>query len=463
MREDEAELLHRFRSEKTAAFPQAMNTATQMQATPAAAPVVRSEVMRKLFAMAGRVALHDAAVLVVGETGSGKEVVVKEIHRLSPRSSKALVEVNCAALPEHLMESELFGYEKGAFSGAESDKPGLFEMANGGTILLDEIGEMDIKFQAKLLRVLDGFAYYRLGGSRKLTVDVRVVAATNRDLEEQIREGKFRKDLYYRLSQFQLHVPPLRERPEDVAALAEHFLQPHLPGAILSPEALEALQRYQWPGNVRELKNVMFKAALQAKPGTNEIRASDLPAAIYTNAEVSAPSGGKPKLADTEKRMIMDALSRCGGKQEDAARQLGISARTIRRKLEKYKKEESDSASGLGGLSNFQQRYFRVNIELPVILKVKGQSIDATTVNISSGGLAVRASSPLPRGAQPDISFHLPDVSSAIECPSRLAWAGPDGLIGLKFMDMHPALERELHRWLMEKARAEGWDDISNG
>jgi transcriptional regulator with GAF, ATPase, and Fis domain len=146
-----------------------------MKTVSATTPVVRSEVMRKLFQMAGRVALHDAAVLIVGETGSGKEVVVREIHRLSPRCNKALVEVNCAALPEHLMESELFGYERGAFSGADGDKPGLFEMADGGSILLDEIGEMDIKFQAKLLRVLDGFSYYRLGGSRKLAVNVRVI------------------------------------------------------------------------------------------------------------------------------------------------------------------------------------------------------------------------------------------------------------------------------------------------
>jgi transcriptional regulator with PAS, ATPase and Fis domain len=438
--------------------PIEMNTAAKLQTAPVTVPVIRSEVSRRLFQMVGRVALHDAAVLIVGETGSGKEVVVKEIHRLSPRCNKALVEVNCAALPEHLMESELFGYERGAFSGADSDKPGLFEMADGGTILLDEIGEMDIKFQAKLLRVLDGFSYYRLGGSRKLAVNVRVVAATNRDLEEQIREGKFRKDLYYRLAQFQLQVPPLRERLEDVAVLAEHFLQPHLPGATISPEALEALQRYQWPGNVRELKNVMFKAALQAKPGTREIRASDLPAAIYGPGETAAPGGTKTNLADTEKRMILDALARSGGSQELAAEQLGISARTIRRKLEKYKKDE-DSSAALGTLSTYQQRYFRVNIELPVVLRLKGQPIEATTVNISAGGLAIRAAAKLPHGAQPEVSFRLPDVASPIESQSRLAWAGPDGLIGLKFIEMHPALERELHRWLLERARAEGWVD----
>jgi transcriptional regulator with PAS, ATPase and Fis domain len=430
-----------------------------MQTASATTPVVRSEVMRKLFQMAGRVAQHDAAVLIVGETGSGKEVVVREIHRLSPRCNKALVEVNCAALPEHLMESELFGYERGAFSGADGDKPGLFEMADGGSILLDEIGEMDIKFQAKLLRVLDGFSYYRLGGSRKLAVNVRVIAATNRDLEEQIREGKFRKDLYYRLAQFQLQVPALRERPEDVVALADHFLQAHLPAAVISPEALEALQRYQWPGNVRELKNVMFKAALQVKPGTREIRASDLPPAIYSQSQMVGPGGAKSNLADTEKRMILDALEQSGGNQELAAEQLGISARTIRRKLEKYKKDEETSSATLGRLSTYQQRYFRVNIELPVMLRVKGQPIEATTVNISAGGLAVRCETKLAHGCQPELSFRLPDVTSAIEAQSRLAWAGPDGLIGLKFVEMHPALERELHRWLLERARAEGWVD----
>ncbi len=421
-------------------------------------PVVRSEVMRKLFAMISRVAQYDASVLIVGETGSGKEVIVKEIHRLSPRSGKALVEVNCAALPEHLMESELFGYEKGAFSGADTDKPGLFELANGGTILLDEIGEMDIKFQAKLLRVLDGCSYYRLGGSHKLVVNVRVIAATNRDLEGEIREGKFRKDLYYRLAQFQLQVPPLRERPDDIVALAEHFLQQHLPAATLTDEALEALQRYQWPGNVRELKNVIFKTAMQAKPGTREIRGSDLPASLYGGAPAASQAISESNLAHTEKRMVLDTLARTDGNQEQAAQLLGVSTRTIRRKLAKYKKDDA-SASALGTLSSYQKRYFRVNMDMPLVLRTEAGQFEASSVNLSAGGLAIRSSASLEHGTDLEVSFHLPDTPTSIEARARLAWTGPEGLAGLQFTEMHPALETELHRWLFEKARAEGWVD----
>ena len=179
-----------------------------MQLVDGTTAVVRSEIMLKLMAMVERVAQQDAAVLIVGETGSGKEMVAKAIHQHSLRCGKPFVDVNCAALPEHLVESELFGYEKGAFSGADVTKAGLFEMSDQGTLLLDEIGELDGKVQAKLLRVLDGVAYYRLGGSRKVAVNVRVIAATNRDLELEVQAGKFRRDLYHRLTQFQLQVPP---------------------------------------------------------------------------------------------------------------------------------------------------------------------------------------------------------------------------------------------------------------
>jgi hypothetical protein len=357
------------------------------------------------------------------------------------------------------MESELFGYEKGAFSGADTDKPGLFELADGGTILLDEIGEMDIKFQAKLLRVLDGCSYYRLGGSRKLAVNVRVIAATNRELEGEIRDGKFRKDLYYRLAQFQLQVPPLRERPDDVVALAEYFLQQHLPGAALAVEALETLQRYGWPGNVRELKNVIFKTAMQAKPGTREIRGCDLPASIFSSALAGNGHDSESNLADTEKRMVLDALARSGGNQEQAAQLLGVSARTIRRKLAQYKKEGSSLNSPLGTLSSYQKRYFRVNVELPITLRTEAGQLEASTVNISAGGLAIRSSANLEHGADLEASFRLPDTQTTIEAHVRLAWTGPEGLTGLQFVEIHPAMEAELHRWLFEKARAEGWVD----
>ncbi len=181
------------------------------------------------------------------------------IHQSSYRTSKPFVEINCAALPEHLVESELFGYEKGAFSGADTCKPGLFELADEGTLFLDEIGELPSHVQVKLLRVLDGSPYYRLGGHRKIRVDVRVIAATNQVLVTAVAEGRFRKDLFHRLSQFHLRVPPLRERPEDIAVLARHFLKLKNPGRSFKEEAVRALQSYSWPGNVRELRNVVTK------------------------------------------------------------------------------------------------------------------------------------------------------------------------------------------------------------
>src|SRR5437868_3501160 len=186
-----------------------------------------SNSMRELMSLVQRAAKSNATALITGETGTGKEVIARALHHYSLRSTKPWVDVNCAALPEHLVESELFGYEKGAFSGADSLKPGLFELANTGTLFLDEIGELDNKMQVKLLRVLDGTPYYRLGGVRKTVVDVRILAATNQNLEEAVRSGKFRSDLFHRLSQIQLIVPPLRTRPEDVVALAEFFLRNH--------------------------------------------------------------------------------------------------------------------------------------------------------------------------------------------------------------------------------------------
>src|SRR5437868_7650683 len=280
-----------------------MNPATAMKLAEAATPVVHSDLMRKLMGMVERVARHDAAVLIVGETGVGKEMIAKAIHQHSLRCGRAFVDVNCAALPEHLVESELFGYEKGAFSGADNTKPGLFELASEGTLLLDEIGELDAKIQAKLLRVLDGVPYYRLGGSRKVAIQVRVIAATNRDLEEEVQAGKFRRDLYHRLTQFQLQVPPLRERPEDIVAMADFFLQQQLPGTHFTSEALEVLQRYSWPGNVRELKNVVFRAALQGKSEMKEIRASDLPAVICGIVEGTAALKFNGNLDQMEKQM----------------------------------------------------------------------------------------------------------------------------------------------------------------
>jgi len=436
-----------------------MKPAAQMQLVDGTTAVVRSEIMRKLMAMAERVARHDAAVLIVGETGSGKEMVAKAIHQHSLRCGKPFVDVNCAALPEHLVESELFGYEKGAFSGADGTKPGLFELAETGTLLLDEIGELDGKVQAKLLRVLDGVPYYRLGGSKKVAVNVRVLAATNRDLEEEVRAGKFRRDLYHRLTEFRLQVPPLRERREDIPALAEFFLQQHAPASKFSEDAMQALLSYSWPGNVRELKNVVLNAATHAKPGAGEIRASNLPASVCGLPDSSAAVAFQGNLEEMEKQMIFQALSRTGGNQAKAAEQLGISGRTLRRKLVKYKREEQGGGSqtALGALSSQQQRFFRVTIELPLTLHVDGEKVDATILNVSSGGLAIRSPKSLAHGSRIDISFTLPGTSSPIEARARLAWTAPEGLIGLSIVEIHPVLQRELQQWLGERALAEGW------
>jgi transcriptional regulator with GAF, ATPase, and Fis domain len=438
-----------------------MNSAAEMQLVDGTKAVVRSEVMRKLMAMVERVARHEAAVLIVGETGAGKEVIAKAIHQNSLRCGKAFVDVNCAALPEHLVESELFGYEKGAFSGADGTKPGLFELADGGTLMLDEIGELDEKVQAKLLRVLDGVPYYRLGGSRKVAVNVRVIAATNRDLEEEVRSGKFRRDLYHRLNQFQLLVPPLRERRDDIVAIAEYFLQQSQPQATFSEDAIQALVRYDWPGNVRELKNVIIRSAVQTKPGLKEFRASDLPSSICVIPARAASVGFQGNLNDMEKQMILQALSQAGGSQTKAAQQLGISARTLRRKLAKYRLEEAGAAAQgqKESISSLQQRYYRAMVEIPVTLLIDGEEIKATTVNISSGGLAIQSATVLAHGSTVEASFTLPGLSHPIEARMKLAWTGPEGLAGVSIVEIHPAMQRELQQWLVEQAAAKTTND----
>jgi transcriptional regulator with PAS, ATPase and Fis domain len=419
--------------------------------------VFRSQPMRKLMSMAERVARHDAAVLICGETGSGKELVGRLIHQHSLRCSKPFVDVNCAAFPEHLVESELFGYEKGAFSGADATKKGLFELADQGTLFMDEIGELDGKVQAKLLRVLDGVQYYRLGGNHKVLVNVRVVAATNRNLKEEVQEGRFRRDLYHRLAQFELHVPPLRERPEDIVSIAEHFLLQYSPGTCLSRDAAEALQQYHWPGNVRELKNVILRSTVSIEPGSAEIRACHLPGIVFGTPVISTTPATN-SLEELEKQMILRATAANSGSQARAAEQLGISVRTLRRKLEKYKREEGfGETKALGKLSSYQQRYFRVSIEMPVTLSYGEQQIQASSADISSGGLAIRSPMALADDSLFEVSFTLPGVSEAMTAKARLAWMGPEGLAGLTFVDVHPAFQRELHRWLAEKARAEGW------
>ncbi|HZR66754.1 MAG TPA: sigma 54-interacting transcriptional regulator [Terriglobales bacterium] len=424
--------------------------------------IFRSEAMRKLITMVERVARHEATVLIAGETGSGKEMIGRAIHEQSLRCAKPFVDVNCAAFPEHLVESELFGYEKGAFSGAEATKPGLFELANQGTLFLDEIGELDARVQAKLLRVLDGAPYYRLGGSNKVSVNVRVVAATNRDLKEEVQLGKFRRDLYHRLAQFELHVPSLRERTQDIVPIAEHFLQQQCPGLKFAQDALDALEAYHWPGNVRELKNVILRTAVGMEPDATEIRAWHLPGSIYGSpAPLAAGSGN---LEELERQMILQATSQNEGSQLMAAQKLGISVRTLRRKLSRYKQEiANDGSPSLGKLSSFQQRYYRVSQELPITLQYRDKEIHALTVNVSSGGVAMRCPVHLAHDALLGVSFKLDESKSPITCKAKLAWSGPGGLVGLNFVEIHPAFQRELHHWLTEKAQAEGWMEASAG
>ncbi len=295
--------------------------------------VIESEQMRALLATIERVARSQATVLITGESGSGKELIARAVHHYSARSHKPWVDLSCAALPEHLIESELFGYEKGAFSGADTAKPGLFEMASGGTIFLDEIGELDPRMQVKLLRVLDSVAYYRLGGTKKVSVDVRVVAATNQDLEKAVADGRFRGDLYHRLAQFTLQVPALRERVADIAPLARYFLAQQNPQLRFMESAIAVLEAQPWPGNIRELRNVVTKTAVLAP--REEIFAGDL--AFTVGAQDSRVTAKPADLESLEKRAILDALNASGGHQQRAAAQLGISRRTLNRKLKVYR------------------------------------------------------------------------------------------------------------------------------
>jgi len=301
--------------------------------------IFSSPAMQELLGLVERIAQTNAAVLITGESGSGKELIARAVHHYSLRCSRPWVDVSCAALPEHLVESELFGYEKGAFSGADSPKPGLFELANHGTLFLDEVGELEPRMQVKLLRVLDGVAYYRLGGTRKVTVDVRVVAATNQDLERMVEAGQFRGDLYHRLGQISLRVPPLRERREDIVPIAKHFLTQANPRMSFSDDALAALEQYSWPGNVRELRNVITKAAVLAREleiGGDDLILKRPRLATDTGARLTMPTAN---LDGMEKTTILRVLAETNGHQQKAAELLGISRRTLSRKLKLYGRE----------------------------------------------------------------------------------------------------------------------------
>jgi len=295
----------------------------------------------ELVTLAGRVAPSDTTVLISGESGTGKEVLARLLHRLSPRADGPFVALNCAAIPENMLEALLFGHEKGAFTGAHEARPGKFEQAQGGTLLLDEITEMDIGLQAKLLRVLQEKEVERIGARSPVRLDVRVIATTNRDLREQVAAGRFREDLYYRLSVFPLTTPPLRDRPADIGPLARHFLQKaaggNRPAPALADDALQALNAHRWPGNVRELQNTLQRALILCSG--NLIRARDLRFEIATPATAAAEPPlrtGEPLLQENlhavEGHLIVDALNRAGSRQQ-AAELLGVSPRTLRYKI----------------------------------------------------------------------------------------------------------------------------------
>ena len=294
-----------------------------------------SEPMRRLLELVRRVARTSEAVLVTGESGSGKEVIARAIHHFSLRAGRDWVDINCAAIPEHLLESELFGYEKGAFSGALGSKPGLIELADKGTMFLDEIGELDGKLQAKLLRVLDHVPYYRVGGTRKVSADVRIIAATNQNLEQMISEGRFRHDLFHRLSGMEVRVPPLRERPEDIDALADQHLKRTYPGTILTDDARVRLRQYPWPGNIRELRHVLSRSALLIDDG--RITSARLQLPLVTD---HGPDHGRAErthnLDALERQAIHRALEETGNHYGRAAGLLGISTKTLGRKLKAY-------------------------------------------------------------------------------------------------------------------------------
>ncbi|MGB8011912.1 MAG: sigma 54-interacting transcriptional regulator [Terriglobales bacterium] len=425
--------------------------------------LIASPVMHKFMGMVDRVAGHTETVLITGETGTGKELVARTIHESSYRHKHALVDINCAALPEHLVESELFGYEKGAFSGADSSKPGLFELADKSTIFLDEIGELQPQIQVKLLRVLDGAPYYRLGGNRKITVDVRVVAATNQDLELAVKEGRFRKDLFHRLGQFQLRVPPLRERPEDIAALARHFLSLKSTNKIFTKDALAALQAHPWPGNIRELRNMVAKLAMATED--REISGAEVAAESCTvPSDISSESGAVPlgNLENMEEQMIIRALEQTGGHRAQAAEQLGISRRTLSRKLREYAIDMRGGAglAKLGIISEDQQKFFRAKVNLSVTLKnAHGKELQVQAVNLSTGGMGLdEVSDPVGFTGLVDVSFLLPESDIVIQAKGRLVWADAGGRAGLRFVVVEPALFEQLQHWTNQKMKNEGWE-----
>lgn len=319
--------------------------------------IFRDDAMKSVIALAEQVASSDASILITGESGSGKEIIARHVHRKSARRDKPMITVNCAAIPENLLESELFGHEKGAFTGAIARRIGKFEEADGGTLMLDEISEMDVRLQAKLLRAIQEREIDRVGGSKPIKINIRILATSNRDLIEEVKEGNFREDLLYRLNVVNLKVPPLRERPEDILALADFFADKYssannIPSRPIADAAKRALKNHYWKGNVRELENTLHRAVLLStgdEIGEDDIRLPDGSrvsqvspsiADVATQAARSAHAGIDPivgrTVADVERDLILQTLDHCLGNRTHAANILGISIRTLRNKLKLY-------------------------------------------------------------------------------------------------------------------------------
>jgi two-component system response regulator HydG len=314
--------------------------------------IAESTVMRAVLARAAPMARSDAPIVVLGETGTGKEVLARAMHASGPRAARPFVALNCGAMPADLMESELFGHVRGAFSGAVGDKVGLFEAASGGTLLLDEVAELPLGLQVKLLRVLQDGQVRRVGANHSVAVDVRVIAATHRPLRQLVERGAFREDLYYRLRVFQVMLPPLRERPEDILPLARNVLS-GLSGAalVLGADAERALVAHRWPGNVRELVNAIRHGAALAR--STVVQRDDLPEDVTSGAPPlvapgasTSPPGALRTLAEVEREHILAMVRACRGNQSDAARVLGIGRNTLWRKLEAYRDDEDAAVAG---------------------------------------------------------------------------------------------------------------------
>lgn len=297
--------------------------------------------MRKVLKVAENIAHSKASVLVTGESGTGKELLARYIHSKSPRAIKRMVAINCAAVPEGLLESELFGHEKGAFTGAHQSKPGKFELAHQSTLLLDEMGELPLLLQSKLLRALQEGEIERVGGREPIKVDVRIIATTNKDLKKLVQEGLFREDLYYRLNVIPVHIPPLRARPKDLICLAKHFaevasINNGIQTKPLTQDALNSLLMSQWPGNIRELQNVIERAVLLSP--NSEITESDLNIQLDSN-NIDVPFTPGMSLGEAEKFLILKTLEFTSQNRTQAAKLLGISIRTLRNKLSEYRKD----------------------------------------------------------------------------------------------------------------------------